>query len=457
MATAPRMGVMAAALTLAWAAAAAEPGQGQWPQFRGPGCRGVGRDDPRLPDRWSLVDGEPGRENVRWFREIPGRGWSSPIAWDDRVFLTTAIAADELEAPRRGLYLGGNRSETPDTSLRWLVLCIDARSGDVIWQREVAAGKAPEAVHLKNSFASETPVTDGERVWACFGNVGLFCLDAADGEVLWRKEFEPRVTRFGWGPAASPALHDGRLYVVRDSEEASTLAAFDAATGAEVWEVERDEKSNWSSPFVWQNPLRTEIVTPGSGMTRSYGLDGRLLYEFGGGSLITIATPYAADGLLFVSSGYVLGRRKPLWAIRPGGAGDVSLGEGETANDAIAWSRPDVAPYNPTTLVHEGLLYVLSDRGMVSCFEAATGAEVYLRQRLPEGRAFTASPWTANGQIFCGSEYGDTFVFRAGREFELLHVNSLTEDDMIMASPALAGGRLLLRTARGLYGLTRPE
>ena len=444
-------------LLAALAATAPAHGADPWPQFRGPGGRGVGPADPRLPDRWSLAEGTPGRENVRWFRAIPGRGWSSPIVQGERVFLTTAVAADELDAPRRGLYFGGNRPAAPATTLRWLVLCLDAATGEPVWEREVAAGPAPEAIHLKNSFASETPVTDGRRVWACFGNVGLFCLDAATGELIWQRRFEPRFTRFGWGPAASPALHEGRLYVVRDSEEGSTLTAFDAATGQTAWEVARDEKSNWSSPFVWANSLRTEIITPGSGLTRAYDLDGRLLYEFSGGSLITIATPYAADDRLFVSSGYTMGRRKPLWAIRPGGAGDITLPEGETAGGAIAWSRPDIAPYNPSTLVHEGLLYVLSDKGIVSCFEAASGAEVYLRQRLPEGRAFTASPWASGERIFCANEYGDTFVLRAGREFEILHVNSLTDDDMIMASPAMAGGRLFLRSARGLYCLTRPE
>ncbi len=436
---------------------AAEPLGETWPQFRGPGCRGVGPDDPRLPDHWSLTDSEPGRDTIRWVRDIPGRGWSSPIVWGNRVWLTTAVAADELDAPRRGLYFGGDRLKAPNTTLHWFVFCLDATTGEIVWEREVATGKAPEAIHLKNSYASETPVTDGTHVWALFGNVGLFCLDAATGEIAWKHDLEPRFTRLGWGPAASPALHEGRLYVVRDSEDASTLAAFEAATGKTVWEVERDEKSNWSSPFIWKNRLRTEIVTPGSGMTRAYDLDGKLLYQFGGGSMITIATPYAANDLLYVSSGYVMGRRKPLWAIRPGGSGDVTLGEEETTNDAIAWSRPDIAPYNPSSLVHDGLLYVVSDRGIMSCFDAVTGDEVYGRQRLPEGRAFTASPWAANGRIFCANEYGETFVVKAGREFELLHVNRLTEDDMIMASPAMASGRLYLRTARGLYCIAKPE
>lgn len=431
--------------------------QAHWPQFRGPGCRGVAPPDARLPDRWSLEEGSAGRENVQWFTAIPGRGWSCPIAWGERIYLTTAVAEDELESPKPGLYFGGNRPTPPDTTIRWLVLCLDAASGEQLWEREVAAGPAASGIHRKNSFASETPVTDGRRVWACFGNVGLFCLDAATGDVIWEQPLAPLFTRFGWGPAASPAVHDGRVYLVRDSEEGSVLVAYDAETGGQLWEVSREEGSNWSSPYVWVNDLRTEIVTPGSDKTRAYDLDGKLLYELEGASSITIATPYEAGGLLFVSSGYVLSPRKPLWALRPGGEGNITLAEGQTANEAIAWSRPDIAPYNPTTLVYDGLLYVLGDRGMLACYDATTGEEIYSRKRLPEGQAFTASPWAYNGLVFCANEYGETFVVRAGREFELLHVNLLGEDDMIMASPAIADGRLLLRSSRGLYGLRRPD
>ena len=429
------------------------PAGGRWPQFRGPASLGTVAADPRLPATWDAPRGN----NIAWFRAVPGRGWSSPIVWDGVVYLTTAVSAAELEPPRRGLYFGGARKAAPETTLRWLVLALDVATGTVRWETEVAAGPAPEAVHLKNSFASETPATDGARVYACFGNVGLFALDAATGAVVWERRFDPLVTKFGWGPAASPVCHAGRVFVVRDSEESSSLAAYDSATGTEVWRVDRDERSNWSTPFVWEHGGRTEIVTPGSGKTRSYGLDGTLLYEFGGGSIVTIATPYAAEGLLFVSSGYTMGRRRPLWAVRPGASGDVTLADGESANDAIAWSRPDIAPYNPSTLVLDGLLYVLADRGLLSCYEAATGAEVYERQRLPEGRAFTASPWAYNELLFCGSEYGETFVVRAGREFEILHRNDLMPDEMIMASPAIADGRLFLRSDRGLYCITRGD
>jgi outer membrane protein assembly factor BamB len=437
------------AIALLTLAAAPARAGGEWPQFRGPGARGVAADHSRLPDRWSA------ERNVRWKATLDGRGWSSPIVWGRRVFLTSAVTSAPLEDPRKGLYFGGDRADPPETELRWLVTCLDVDTGMTLWETEVARGRPPGSVHIKNSFASETPTTDGERVYAAFGNVGIFCLDM-QGNRVWEHRRLPRTMRSGWGPAASPVLHRGRLYVVNDNEDESFLAALDARTGIEVWRVGRDEKSNWATPFVWENGLRTEIVTPGTGRTRAYDLDGRLLYEFGGGSAITIATPYAAHGLLFVSSGFVLDRSRPIWALRPGGSGDITLREGEQANRSIAWSRGDSAPYNPTTLVYGDELYVLSDRGLLACYDARTGRQHYRKERLPEGRAFTASPWAYNGLVFCANEYGETFVIRAGPTFELLRSNLLAEDDMIMASPAIAGDKLLVRTDGRLYCLQAP-
>jgi outer membrane protein assembly factor BamB len=307
-------------------------------------------------------------------------------------------------------------------------------------------------VHVKNTYASETPVTDGERIYAAFAGIGIVCLDM-QGHRVWEHRWKPRTMRAGWGPAASPVLHGDRLYVVNDNEDDSFVAALDAKTGYEIWRMDRDEKSNWSTPFVWANGLRTELVTPGTGKTRSYSLDGSLLWELAGGSAITIATPYAAHGLLYVSSGFVLDRTRPIWAIRPGRSGDLTLHADETTSAAIAWSRDDAAPYNPTTLVYGDELYVLADRGLLACYDARTGKQHYRKERLPEGRAFTASPWAYNGLVFCANEYGETFVVRAGPKFELVRTNLLGEDDMVMASPAIAGGRVFLRTDRRLYCL----
>ncbi len=316
--------------------------------------------------------------------------------------------------------------------------------------REVHEGPPQSSIHLKNSFASETPVTDGERVYAYFGNLGLYCLDF-NGELVWSKPFDVHRTRYGWGTAASPVLHGDRLYVVDDNDDDSYLLALDKRTGEQIWRVERDEKSNWATPYIWQNSLRTEIVTLGSGKVRSYDLDGNELWTLEGMSSITIATPFADGDRLYFSSGYVMDKQRPIYAVRPGATGDISLQEGQTSNDWIVWSDDEGGPYNPSTLLYDGRLYVLYDRGFFACYNAQDGQPIYDRQRIPDGRAFTASPWAYNGKVFCLNEDGRTFVIQAGDEFQLLDQNNLADDDMCMATPAMTDDCLLIRTAARLY------
>ena len=414
-----------------------------WPQLRGPGALGVATES-ELPETWDT------EKNVEWKADVPGRGWSSPIIWGHQVFLTTVVNSGRTEEARKGLYFGGNRKVASKDIHEWRVLCFDLEDGKLLWNQLVHRGVPKNPIHIKNSYASETPVTDGRRLYAYFGNIGVFCLDLA-GRSLWKRPFEVVRTRFDWGTAASPVLHDGRLYIVNDNEEQSYLTALDASTGNEVWRVNRDEGSNWSAPFIWENKLRTEIITPGTGRTRSYDLQGNQLYEFGGASSITIATPYAKFGRLYVSSGYVLDPKKPIWAITPGASGDISLASGDTSGEFIAWCRKDAAPYNPSTIIYGDQLYVLLDRGFVTSYDAHSGEPVYGRQRLPNGRAFTASPVAAGGRLYFVNEFGTTFVVKAGRDYELLAENNLGEEDMCMATPAIAGNRLLIRTDSRLF------
>jgi outer membrane protein assembly factor BamB len=301
---------------------------------------------------------------------------------------------------------------------------------------------------LKNTYASETPVTDGERVYAHFGHLGTYCLDL-DGKLLWSKTWPAYPTRYGWGTASSPALHEGRLYLVNDNDENSYLVALDKTSGKEIWRVARQEKSNWSTPYIWDNGQRTEIVTCGTNRVRSYDLDGKLLWELAGMSSIMIPTPFSSGGLLYVTSGYVGDETRPVFAIRPGASGDISLKAGETTNKFIAWFWPQAGPYNPSPLVYGDYYYTLFDRGFLTCHDAKTGKEVYDKQRFEAGAAaFTASPWAYNGKIFCLSEDGDTFVIAGGPEYKLLGKNSLGE--MCMATPAVARGSLIVRTQEGL-------
>ena len=415
-----------------------------WLQFRGPDARGF-REGADLPDTWSET------ENVLWKTPLAGRAWSSPIITGDHIYLTTVIReSGDPEKADPGLYFGGNRAAPDDVVHDWQLVCLSLENGEQLWSRSLHKGKPQRSRHLKNSYSSETPVTDGERVYVLIGDVGIFCL-TVDGEPVWSQELPPVQTRFDWGPAASPVLHGDRLFVVSDNENNSWFGAFDKKTGEQIFRVERDEKTNWATPFVWENELRTEVIIPATGKTRSYDLDGNLLYEFGGASSITIATPYSAHGLLYVSSGYVNDEQRPIFAIRPGASGDISLKPGETSNEFIVWSQPQEAPYNPTTLVYGDQLYVLHDRGFMTSFDARTGKMIYDKQRLPRGRAFTTSPWAADDRIFCLNEFGETFVVQAGPEFKLLHINRLDSQQLCMATPAIVNDKLILRTGDALY------
>jgi outer membrane protein assembly factor BamB len=438
----------AAALLLAAALTVVARADDHWPQFRGPGAAGVA-EDPRLPETWSAT------ENVAWKVDLPGMGWSSPIVWGDRIFVTTVISAGEVETPKKGLYFGGERQKVPEVEHRWVVYCLDFKTGKILWEREALRAAPSSTRHLKNSYASETPTTDGERVYAYFGNAGLFCYDL-NGKLLWKQQWPSYRTRFGWGTAASPVLHRDRIYILNDNDEQSFLVALDKRTGKQIWRVERESGTNWATPFVWEHKDRAEIVVPGFKRVRSYGLDGRPLWEFGRMSTIVIPTPLTSHGLLYIASGYVGDQLRPVYAIRPGAAGDITLAEGETSNKFIAWFQPTAGPYNPSPIVYGDYYYTLLDRGFFTCHDARTGREIYGKQRIEAGAgAFTASPWAYNGKIFCLSEDGATYVIQAGPEYRLVGKNTL--DEMAMATPAIARSSLLIRTASKLYRIAQKK
>jgi outer membrane protein assembly factor BamB len=445
-----RLGCAAAAFLVigAFTGTSSAKADDNWPQFRGPGARGLSGETD-LPESWSKT------ENVVWTVKIPGRGWSSPVIWGDRIFLTSAEQLKgKTEKVKPGLYFRGERA-TPHDPHRWTVYCIDFKTGKILWQKVAHEGIPKEGHHLKNTLASETPVTDGERVYAYFGNVGLFTYDM-DGKLLWKKDLGSYRTAYNWGTASSPVLHGDRIFIVNDNEEHSFVVALDSKTGKEIWKLDRKEKSNWSTPYIWQNDLRTELVTCGKNKVRSYSLDGKPLWELDGMSSIVIPTPFSADGLLYVTSGYVMSIRKPIFAVKAGGQGDISLKGKETSNKYIAWFQPKGGPYNVSPVLVGKELYVLYDRGFLSAFDALTGKPLYqpTMVRLGASEHYTASPWSNNGKIFCLSEEGQTVVIpTGGSKPEIVHQNDL--DEFCMATPATARGSLFIRTESQLYRIAK--
>jgi outer membrane protein assembly factor BamB len=412
-----------------------------WPQFRGPQSMGV-VEDARLPDKWSDKD------NVAWKTEIAGVGWSSPVVWGDRIYVTSVIDTGSLEKPKKGLYFGGERPPSKDEH-RWMVYAVDFKTGKIVWQQEAHKAVPDAPHHLKNTYASETPVTDGERVYVYFGNVGIFTYDRA-GKLVWSQPMPANKTRYGWGTAASPVLYKGRLYIVNDNEDHSYVECLDAKTGKSIWKTDREEGTNWATPFIWENEKRTELVTPGTKKNRSYDLDGKLLWEMTGMSSISIPMPFTKFGLLYIASGYVGDQVRPVFAIKPGASGDISLKPDQTSNDYVVWYQKQAGPYNPSPIIYGDYYYTLLDRGFITCHDARTGKLIYDKQRLdPESSAFTSSPWAYNGKLFLQSEDGDTYVVQAGPEYKLLGKNSL--GDMAMATPAISQGSLVIRTASYLY------
>jgi outer membrane protein assembly factor BamB len=458
-----------------------------WPQFRGT-TGGVIADDASLPDTWSPT------RNVAWKAEIPGLGWGSPVVWGDHVFVSTAISAGH-DLPRGvtpGVYADKTEKreynigtgKDPDFKIprRWMLYAFSFKTGKVKWAVELRNGLPLEKKYLDNTYASETPVTDGKRVYVFHASAGLFAVDFS-GKIVWSRTVplptapptrdtvrNEALTRAGTtdilpptelsdiGGAASPALHNGTLYLTMDHEPRQwLLLAIDARTGKDLWRVHKakeQEAFGWSTPYVWRNALRTEIVTAGDLEVRSYGLDGTLLWQFRRLSVNTTPTPFEANGLLYVSSGYPADRTRPIVALRPGASGDISLKDGETSNKFVAWYQSTGASYMNSSLVYGDYHYTLQTQGFLVCHEAKTGKLVYNRQRIDlNSTGFTASLWAYNGKIFAISEEGDTYAIQPGPEFKVLGKSSL--DQMVMATPAIARGSLFIRTATHLYRIAR--
>src|SRR5713226_4280217 len=455
--------LIALSVIAAWAA---EP---EWPRFRGPDANPAVTKGS-LPETWSKT------QNVEWTAEVPGRGWSSPIVNGRKVFLTTAVTEGKSKPPQIGTEYSNEYAaelmkqglseqevlervtardiELPrEVMLHYYLYCLDIQTGKVVWKREFHSGQPPGGRHRKNSFASETPVTDGKLVYVYVANLGLYAYDMK-GTQVWHTPLEAYPIYLDFGTGGSPALLGDLLLIVNDNEKQQFIAAFDTKTGKPVWRTNRDlaakgdgpQRSAWVTPFVWKSKQRTEVVTVGPGAAVSYDAAGKELWRLSGMSEIPIPSPFAYEGLLYVNGG----RGKALFAIKPGATGDLTTGEDGKLSEFVAWSQPRGGTYLPTEVAYNGALYALSETGILSRFDAKTGKPDY-RSRIDAGGAFTSSPWAYNGKVFCLSEEGQTFVIAAGEKFELLHINLL--DEMAQATPAIVGDRLLLRTESRLYSI----
>ncbi len=418
-----------------------------WPGWRGDG-KGISTEK-NLPLKWSE------QENVKWKTPIPGAGHSSPIVWGDRVFVTTAVAEDpNVESFRGGVYMGGDRRKPDASGYKFCLVCLDAGQGNILWSKVVAHEEPKTRRHTKNTYASETPVTDGRHVFASFGSAGLYCVDV-EGNEVWQRDLGLLRGQKGWGTGASPVLFRNTVIVNCDNDDESYIAAFDKTTGDPAWRTERNEGASWGTPFLFAARGRTTIVTNATKRLRGYDANtGELLWECAGGSMISVPSPVATQNLVFLSSGHSMSLlRQPIIAVRAEASDDITPARGETQSQGVAWSRTKGGPYVTSPIALGDYLYVPLDKGFLTCYEALTGKPVYGRQKLGTRNAITASPVAGDGKIYVQTEDGECYVLKQGPEFEILAVNKL--DEVFCASPAVSGGRLFLRGRKHLYCIGR--
>jgi outer membrane protein assembly factor BamB len=425
--------------------------KGSWPSFRGAHAAGVA-EQQNLPDRW---DGKTG-ENILWRTLIPGLAHSSPVVWGNTVFVTSAVSSDPKATFRPGLYGDGDASQDKSQH-RWMLYALDKRSGKMLWEREAFKGQPVEKRHIKATYANATPATDGRIVVTWFGSQGIYAYDF-DGRLLWRVDLgwldvgAYDIPSYEWGHASSPIIWNDLVILQCDTQADSFLLALDAKTGKTVWKTERTELPSWGTPTVAQTSQGAELVTNASNYIRGYDpRTGKELWKLGRSSKITAPTPIFADDLFIIASGRA--PERPIFAVKAGARGDLTLKDGKTSSDAVAWSRTGRGSYMPTPLIYQGILYVLANNGLLDAYDVKTGEEIY-RQRLAlVGSGFSASPVAADGKLYLSNEDGEMLLIEAGKTFKQLAVNSLGE--MLMASPALSEGVLYVRGSSSLFAIGR--
>ena len=419
-----------------------------WPSFRGPNASGIADAGP-LVTTW---DGERSA-NILWRTALPGLGHSSPVVWDDRVFVTAAISS--AAAPTYNPKDEDTRPAEDVSVHEWRVYCLDKRSGRILWSRTAHRGVPAVKRHIKATQANATPATDGRVVVVSFGSEGLYAYDL-DGQLLWKQELgvlDPGYAGqpdLSWGFASSPIIYQDRVIVQCDIQKNSFIAAFSVKDGTRVWLARRDELPSWSTPVIYQGPRRTELVTSGSKYYRGYDPQtGKELWRLRDDTQVKVPTPVIARDLFYLTGGNPRGRE--FYVVRPNAAGDISVAANQDAGPAIAWRKSRGSPYTPTPLVYGNHLYICNDNGVLTVYDATSGAQIYVHRIGTTNSTFSASPIAAGGRIYFSSEDGEVFVIKAGPAYELLAVNRMGEP--LMATPAISAGMMLIRGQRHLFAV----
>ena len=439
-----------------------------------------------LPEEWG------NDKNIKWIYELDGTGWSSPIVWGNRIFIASTFPEKVNPVPERGPMSGpppeggegpqpgrmpqsgqgpqpgqmpqqgqgpqpgqgprGPRPEVIDTSYlkeiyRWELTCLDLNTGKELWKRIAYEGTPRVMKQPMNTYASETPATDGKRIYAYFGMTGLFCYDM-DGKLLWKRDLGAFKTQSGWGTGSSPVIYRDVLYIQVDNEVNSFIVAIDASTGDEKWRAEREEKTSYSTPYIWKNKIRDELVAMGK-TARSYDLKtGKVLWELKVAGEQTIPSPVGDEERLYLGNAGGQEAKGDLYAVKAGASGDITPDAGESSGNGIEWSFPDAGFGNSSPLLYEGLLYLFSSRGDVTCYNAADGKQIY-KQRPGGIGGIWASPWVYNDKIWFLDDKGVTRVMKAGKKYELLSQNSL--DDQFWSSVAITGDAYIFKGAKKMF------
>lgn len=422
----------------------------QWPGFRGYLASGA-LDNANLPEIFDLQK----MINVRWKIEIPGLGLSSPVIWDNKLFITTAISQSDKAGFKPGIY--GDVSPVKDSSVHeWKVYCIDKNSGKTIWERTACTGVPKIKRHPKSTHANTSIATDGNYVVAFFGSEGLYCYDIS-GKLLWQKSFGVLKSVFfimknaEWEFASSPIIYNGILIIQCDVLENSFVAAYDVKTGKVLWKTDRDEYPGWCTPNIYTNGGKAYVALNGYKHRGGYEFEtGKEVWKMSGGGDIQIPTPIIGKDLIYFNSAH--GRSSPIMAVKTSATGDITLKDGETSNAFVQWSLPRAGSYMHTLLLYHDRLYNVNWNGTINCLDPMTGKEIY-NAKLGKTKSFAASPVASDGKIYIVDEEGTVYIIKEGDTF--VQLGEIPMNDNCMTAPAITDGMIFFRTQKYLIAVGR--